>query len=241
MALSKKKSSRGRRYQRIVDAVENAILDGKLQPGDQLPPELEFKEQFGTGRGTVREALRVLEEKGVVEIRAGATGGAFVREADPAKLTRHLELLVQTKAISTDHLKEFREIVEPVAASLAAGRVTPDGLHKLEAALADAEAAHDANDPEGFMRGDVAVHVAIAEITGNPLLTAVLKMVHEHVLGTSEEYVLEGDTTLKENLEDLRSLVSAVAGGDTDEATAKAIGHVRKFHGCMKAARGVRS
>lgn len=241
MALSKKNTTRSRRYQRIVDAVENGILSGKLQPGDQLPPELEFKEQFGTGRGTVREALRVLEEKGVVEIRAGATGGAFVREADPAKLTRHLELLVQTKAISTDHLKEFREIVEPVAASMAAGRITPGGEAKLAAALAEAEAARDADDPEGFMRGDVAVHVAIAEITGNPLLTAVLKMVHEHVLGTSEEYALEGDATLNDNLEDLRALVSAVAKGDVDAATRRAIGHVRKFHGCMKAARGASS
>ncbi len=233
-----KKLKQNRRFQHVVDKVEAAILAGELRPGDQLPPELELKEMYGTGRGTVREALRVLEEKGLVEIKAGASGGAFVKEADPAKLTEHLDLLVQTKAISTDHIKEFREIIEPMAASLAAGRVTPAGRSQLEAAFVVAEAGYEKHNPEAFLQGDVAVHVAIAELTGNPLLTAVLKMVHEHVLGISEDYALEGDNTLKDNLEDLRSLVSAVVSGHSEDAGRRAMDHVRKFHGCMKVTKG---
>ncbi len=238
MALKVKKLKQNRRFQNIVDEVETAILSGEVRPGDQLPPELELKEQFGTGRGTVREALRVLEEKGLVEIRAGAGGGAFVKEADPAKLTEHLNLLVQSKAIQPQHIKEFREAIEPLTASLAAQRVTPAGRTHLENTFAQAEQAYEERDEEAFIRGDVAVHVAIAELTGNPLVTAVLKMVHEHVLGISDDHALEGEDTLKDNLEDLRSLVKSVAAGRVEDAGVRGMDHVRKFHGCMKATKG---
>ena len=131
MALQVKKLKPNRRFQNIVDEIEGAILGEKLKPGDQLPPEMKLKEMFGTGRGTVREALRVLEEKGLIAIRAGASGGAFVQKADPAKLTQHLDLLVQSRSISASHIKEFREAIEPMVASLAAGRVTKAGSARL--------------------------------------------------------------------------------------------------------------
>ncbi|MDC0336097.1 FCD domain-containing protein [Pseudodesulfovibrio sp.] len=238
MALHVKKVKQNRRFQHVVNEIEASILAGEIRPGEQLPPEHELKIMFGTGRGTVREALRVLEEKGLVVIRAGANGGAFVKAADPAKLTEHLDLLVQAQSIAPEHIKEFREAIEPMAASLAAGRVTTAGAARLRSAFTIAEKGFADHDPEMFMQGDVAVHVAIAELTGNPLLTAVLRMVHEHVLGTSADYALEGDKTLKDNLEDLRGLVSAVADGHAEDAGWRAMDHVRKFHGCMKAAKG---
>lgn len=217
----------------MVDEIEAAIIAGELKPGDQLPPELELKEMFGTGRGTVREALRVLEQKGLIEIRPGSQGGAFVTEADAAKLTEHLNLLVQANSIAPENIREFREIVEPVAASLAAGRVTERGSSHLRTKFAEAEERFGEGDAAGFLRGDVAVHVTIAELTGNPLLTAVLRMVHEHVLGVSEEYALKGERNLTDNLEDLRGLVDSVAEGRAEEAARRAMEHVRKFHGRM--------
>lgn len=238
MAFVVKKIRQNRRFQHIVEEVETSIIAGELKPGDQLPPELELKEMFGTGRGTVREALRVLEEKGLIVIKAGASGGAFVTKADPAKLTEHLDLLVQSQSISPAHIREFREAVEPMAASLAAGRVEPAGAARLRSAFAVAEQGLADNDPVAFLEGDVAVHVTIAELTGNPLLTAVLRMVHEHVLGTSDDYALEGDKTLNDNLDDLRGLVEAVASGHAEDAGWRAMDHVRKFHGRMKAAKG---
>lgn len=237
MVFQVKKLRQNRRFQQVVDEVEASIIAGDLQPGDQLPPELELKEMFGTGRGTVREALRVLEEKGLIVIKPGAAGGAFVTRADPAKLTEHLDLLVQAQSIAPEHIREFREAVEPMAASLAAGRISPAGAARLRAAFALAHTGFDDNDAKAFLQGDVAVHVTIAELTGNPLLTAVLRMVHEQVLGTSDEYALEGTGTLKDNLDDLRGLVDAVASGHAEDAGWRAMDHVRKFHGRMKANR----
>lgn len=198
---------------------------------------MELKEMFGTGRGTVREALRVLEEKGLIAIRTGASGGAFVQEADPAKLTQHLDLLVQSRSISANHIKEFREAIEPMVASLAAGRATKAGSARLNTLFAATEKALNNGDTAGFLKGDVAVHVAIAELTDNPLMTAVLTMVHEQVLDTSDDYALEGRRTLNDNLEDLRALVAAVSSGHAEDAGWLALDHIRKFHGCMKAAK----
>jgi len=238
MIFTVKKIKPNRRFQQVVDEIETAILNGKLNPGDQLPPELELKNMFGTGRGTIREALRVLEEKGLVSIRAGAAGGAFVTHADTAKLTEHLGLLVQAQSIAPGHIREFREAVEPIAAALAAGRISQAGIERITASFSQAEQAIQDNNPTAFLEGDVAVHVAIAELTGNPLLTAVLKMVHEQVLGTSDTYALTGNRNLHDNLEDLRDLVAAVTRGDVEDARQRAMEHVRKFHGRMNAAKG---
>lgn len=233
MALQHKKLRLNRRFQQVVDEVEAAIIAGELTPGDQLPPELELKEMFGTGRGTIREALRVLEQKGLIIIKAGAAGGAFVTQADPAKLTEHLDLLVQARSVSPEHIREFREAVEPMAASLAAGRVTPAGSARLKAAFAKAKKGLAENDTTAFLEGDVEVHVTIAELTGNPLLTAVLNMVHRQVLGTSDDYALKGEENLTQNLEDLRGLVESVASGHAEDAGWRAMNHVHKFHGLM--------
>lgn len=236
MALNIQKLKQTRRFQNIVEEVEAAIIRGDLKPDDQLPPEMELKEMFGTGRGTVREALRVLEEKGLIVIKAGASGGAFVQEVNPAKLTQHLDLLVQAQRISADHIQEFREAVEPLAASQAARRADSTGLGHLVEVYRKAESALLSGDAKGFLKGDVAVHVTIAELTGNPLLAAVLHMVHEQVLDASDNFELEGSSTLADNMNDLYALVQAVAEGNEDLAGHLALNHIRKFHGCMKAA-----
>jgi len=238
MAFKVSKLKHNRRFQHVVHEIEAAILTGDLCPGDQLPPELELKEMFGVGRGTLREALRVLEEKGLIVIRAGASGGAFVQEADATKLSQQLDLFVQARSISIDHVQQFREIIEPEAASLAAQHAAQHGAQPLLDALAVAEKAFADDNPDGVIEGDTAVHVAIAELTGNPLLIAVLKMVHENIFSLSPDYTLEGEDTPKENLEDLRVIVDAVAKGDADEAERLALDHVRKFHAHMPAAKG---
>lgn len=238
MAFTVKKIQPNRRFQQVVDEIETAIINGELRPGDQLPPELELKELFGTGRGTIREALRVLEEKGLVSIRSGAAGGAFVTSVDANKLTEQLGLLVQAQSMAPGHIREFREAVEPIAAALAAERISQAGVERITASFNQAEQAIQENDPTAFLEGDVAVHVTIAELTGNPLLTAVLKMVHEQVLGTSESYALTGSSNLRENLEDLRGLVAAVTAGNIEDARQRAMEHVRTFHGRMQAAKG---
>lgn len=238
MALQPKKIKKNKMYQDVVAQIEAAVVEGRLEPGDQLPPELILKEQLGASRGTVREALRVLEEKGLVEIRPGAAGGAFVRHIGVEKLTDSLGLLLQLRRVSFDNMAEFRETVEAQATALAARRATPDDIARLRTVVAGAEAvlADDPEDWSGLCRADIELHVCLAEIADNPVFLAVIRMIHQTVLGDAGRFALKGRQALADNLKDMAALVSAVAAADEEAAAALAREHVATFNTHMKQA-----
>ena len=89
--LQFKRTKPVRIFQSVVDQIQAAILDGRLAPGDVLPSEMKLKDMFATSRGTIREALRVLEQKGLVDIKTGVAGGAVVRAPNTEKLTEGLD------------------------------------------------------------------------------------------------------------------------------------------------------
>jgi DNA-binding FadR family transcriptional regulator len=89
------KTKHNRMYENVVEQVKNAILDGKLKPGDKLPTEKELKDLFDVSRGTLREALRVLEQRGLITIKTGANGGVFVKSPTAQEASRSLDLLFQ--------------------------------------------------------------------------------------------------------------------------------------------------
>lgn len=235
MALNVVKLKNNRMYRHVVAQIEEALVRGELRPGDALPSEMKLAEMFETSRGTVREALRVLEEKGLVDVRVGVGGGAVVREPDMDRIGEHLDLLVRLGRVGYDQMGEFREAVEGIAASLAARRVDARTGALLRERLDEAREALARDDAEGFLRGDVAVHLAIAETADNPLFLAVLRMVHENILGAFAQFRLSGTETLRENLRDLEALVAAVIQGRGADAERLAREHVRKYNTTMKA------
>lgn len=234
--LNTKKINRNRMYQEVVSQIEEAIVQGTLRPGDQLPPELELGRQLGASRGTVREALRVLEERGLIEVRPGAAGGAFVRHTGVSKLTDTLGLLLQLRKVSFDDLAEFRAVVEAETAALAARRRTPDQVEALRelAGRAARLLAENPADDEGMVRADIELHVALAEMADNPVFAAVTRMVHQTVLGGLERFAVRGPERLAGNLADMEALVEAVAEGDGQRAAGLARRHVETFNRHMK-------
>lgn len=225
-------------FQSVVDQIQEAILEGRLKPGDVLPSELKLKDMFETSRGTVREALRVLEQKGLVDIKTGVGGGAVVKAVDTAKLTEDLDLLVQCRKVSFDHLAEFREAIEGIVAAQAADRGAASGIDRLEGLLAEARdiLENEGSEWKDFARIDVRLHITIAEMAGNPLFAAVLRMVHERVLNSFERYALEGRRRLEDNYHDMRRIVEAIAARRSGEAKALAREHVRRFNRYLKEA-----
>src|ERR1700690_4108297 len=116
-----------RLYEQIVQQVEASIHKGQLKPGDQLPPERELGEQFGVSRTAVREAIKTLREKGLIEIQHGR--GTFVTNGTPGAMRHSLDMLM--KFGTTDgfaNLVEVREILEPEIAALAALRMTGEHI-----------------------------------------------------------------------------------------------------------------
>jgi GntR family transcriptional regulator, transcriptional repressor for pyruvate dehydrogenase complex len=115
----------------IADQIRTAIVTGQLKEGSRLPPERELAEQFGVSRVTVRDALRALEAMGLIEVRVGARGGAFVTVPSGSVVGQTMSDMMMMQAISPEDVVEARLIVELGTVTLACARATEDDLARL--------------------------------------------------------------------------------------------------------------
>jgi len=158
-----------RLYERIVDQIERRIVAGDLKVGDQLPAERELAEQFTVSRTAVREAIKALREKGLVEIRLGR--GTFVTNGAAGAVRHSLGLLLKVENGFAE-LVEVREILEPEIAALAATRITEENIAAMTEAVETMETALD--NSEVFVEADLDFHLALAEATQNPVIPALM-------------------------------------------------------------------
>src|SRR3954454_17028374 len=115
----------------LADSITDTILKSGLQPGARLPSEREMREQFGVGRGTLREALRVLEAEGLITVRSGPHGGPVVAKPDADRLARLVILLLIGWGATLKDVYEVRIVLEPLAVAEAATAATPEQLEAI--------------------------------------------------------------------------------------------------------------
>ncbi len=120
-------------YEEIVRQIKQLIAEGKLKSGDRLPPERDLAEKFMVSRTSVREALRALQSRGLVDIRAGE--GAFIRDISVDTLIEPLAMVIRPHREAVGELFEARRVLEPAIAALAARRATRDELIEMERIL----------------------------------------------------------------------------------------------------------
>lgn len=231
-----KQVKQNKAYQDVVEQIQEAIIAGTLKPGSQLPAERELKEQFGISRGTLREALRVLEQKGLIEIRTGVAGGSIIREVNSEKLSEDLGLLIRNRAVSLRDLAEFRESMEGGVATLAAQRAGRAELDALQELLEEAQ-LHFKEGRKGwdaFVRTDELIHMALTRMSGNPLFITVLASVYHNIHTYYENYLPWNKARMQENYTDLCEIVAAVSAADPEKAREIAQGHVRRFNAHME-------
>jgi GntR family transcriptional regulator, transcriptional repressor for pyruvate dehydrogenase complex len=160
-----------RLYEQIVKQIEDSITGGELKEGDQLPAERELAQQFGVSRTAVREAVKTLREKGLVEAYPGR--GTFITNGSARSIQQTLDRMIRSgQAEGTVHLTEVREILEPEIAALAAQRVDEEMLSAMREAIAVMDAAR--KDSEAFIEGDLDFHLALAEAAANPLILSLI-------------------------------------------------------------------
>jgi DNA-binding FadR family transcriptional regulator len=157
----------------IVEKIRDLMRDGQLRPGDRLPPERELCERFGVSRVTMREALRMLESAGLVEIRVGARGGAFVTAPTSNKVGEGLADLLTLSVISAADVTEVRLILEVGIVPLVCDRATEDDLTALEKICERSEAALGSGDYS--MDISLEFHTAVAQATHNPALEMLIE------------------------------------------------------------------
>lgn len=130
---------RQRCYEQIYDRIIEAVTCGTIGPGDRLPAERELAKAFEVSRQGVREAIRALESSGIVEIRLGTRGGAFIRNADLRLVTQAMTTLASLGAFSPDSLQEARTHLTGTILRLACERRTAEDLRAIEADIAITE------------------------------------------------------------------------------------------------------
>ena len=160
-----------RRYERIVQQIEQWILDGSMKPGDQLPGEHDLAQKFGVSRTAVREAAKTLREKGLIEPCSGR--GTFVTHGMSQVMRQSLDLMAKMGQLDgRAHLGEVRNILEPHIAALAATRVEQQQLRTMREAFQAMD--HNLDNPDGYVEADLDFHLALAEAAGNPLILSLL-------------------------------------------------------------------
>lgn len=160
-----------RAFESVADQIRTQLIEGSLRPGDRLPSERELADQFSLSRNTVREGLRALEVSGLLELRKGATGGAFVREGRGDVVVSGFSDLFWLGAIKPADLTEGRLIVGVAVTRLACQRATGEDLKALHDNVAASEAASAAGLGKERVQLNLEFHRLLARAAKNPVLT----------------------------------------------------------------------
>ena len=156
---------------RVAHKILRDISQNGLTTGDHLPNELAMLEDYGVGRGTLREALRVLETCGLISLKPGPRGGPVVESVQPEDFGRMLSLFCQFAGVTYRQVVEARLILEPVAARLAAERQeASNAAHDLELLAAEGK---DSREVADYLRTTGDFHASVVDLSGNSLVTLV--------------------------------------------------------------------
>ncbi|HCY85882.1 MAG TPA: FadR family transcriptional regulator [Desulfobacteraceae bacterium] len=225
-----KKAKQSRVFQDVVEQIQDAILSGKLEPGTKLPAERELKDMFNTSRGTLREALRVLEQKGLIEIKLGVAGGAIVKQIDAEPIMQSLALLIRSGDVSLDHLAEFRIKIEGAIVELAALRATEEDIAHMEELYTEAKAHFEAGDWENFLLTDETMHTYLGTMSGNPVFQFLQQSIHDNIHNYYDYYLPMNREWTQENLNDLEKIIAAIKAREADTASLLIQDHVNRFN-----------
>jgi GntR family transcriptional regulator, transcriptional repressor for pyruvate dehydrogenase complex len=208
-------------YEEIVRQVKQLIAEGKLKSGDRLPPERDLALKFMVSRTSVREALRALQSRGLVEIRAGE--GAFVRDISVETLIEPLALVILPHREAVGELFEARRLLEPAIAALAARRATHEELGEMERILD--EQSREVTQGRTGVTQDAALHAAIANSAHNRAITRIVNALIDLLTQSREESLLTPGRPTRSH-EDHRRILAAIKRRDEVAAHRAMLDHL---------------
>ena len=198
-------------YEQVSERL-SAQIGTTLQPGDALPSERELAERYGVGRSSVREALRMLESRGLIESRGS---GTFVIAQWRNPFQQPLSLVVAGEDVDRTQLFEVRRMLEAEAAALAAKRRSLGDLELMHEATDEMEAAIDSS--QAYVAADIRYHLVIAEATGNRLLLHLMQAIRERLTETFGT-VFQFPGGPARSVEQHRLITQAIAAEDAEQA-----------------------
>ncbi|RID88401.1 FadR family transcriptional regulator [Peribacillus asahii] len=204
-------------YQVIVDQINEYFLNGKLKPGDKLPTERELASRFNVSRTSVREALRKLEIKGIIEIKQGS--GSFIKTSENLAVEEISSTIMNAEKKLIYEMLEFRRMLEVECASLASQRATSEDLNRIREALEMMD--HDKNDVELGLQADLNFHISIVYASHNSIFLQLIKTLSGHMQDTiraTRRQIMANPKRNQDTINEHKEIYLAIATGDADQA-----------------------
>ncbi len=219
--------------QRVAERVRSAIRNGELRNGDRLPPERQLIQEFGYSRAIVREALRMLEDQGLITLHAGRNGGAIIRHPGTERLMNAFDMLLRLQHTSQADFYEARRLLEPLLIQLAIERATSDDIVALRSCLEPLRARAEGRPVEAdpALAADATAdtphttrrfHRTLSEAAHNNVLAAVINIVME----LCRRQTTSGEFDAGHLLEVHASITDAIEARDVEAATRLTIEHL---------------
>lgn len=217
----------------LANHLREQILSGQLAEGTALPVERELAAAVGLSRGTVRDALRVLEIEGLITTRPGRAGGSFVRRPDATTLQRSLNALVSGRGVRFRSLLETRDALEPVAAELAALHRTDEDLERLDEL---SEQLRDSiPDIPRFLALNVEWHVAVVSASHNEIMQIILDSLSRAILTATDISDFNTPQTMADTLTAHDRILAAIRKQDPQKAQSAMNKHVHGYRMLIEA------
>jgi GntR family transcriptional regulator, transcriptional repressor for pyruvate dehydrogenase complex len=212
-------------FERVVDEIKGAIESDKLKPGDKLPAEIELAKVLGVSRVTVREALRILELSGLILIKQGTKGGAFIKKVDaPQRLKECLSDHLKLGNITIDQLAEARFWIESIIIEMVGQKARRKDFQLLRESIQRAEEFSRQGEEEKRIDENWNFHIMLTKIAGNYILIDTLRSINELM-----RYMMLKITTDRKISENAfkahKQIVDLLESGDLEKAK-----EVNKIH-----------
>ena len=195
--------------------IRQAVVNGKYSKGSKLPPERELAAQFGVGRSTIREALKTLKAMGLITVKTGSRGGAFVQDADVESMAEAIQLMLELKITHWKEVLEVRSAIEPFTNKLAAQNRSADDVDELMQLLYNSQKV--LQNYEEYITYNTNFHLKLAECSRNNLLYSLLTTASELIARSGHEVMKDYETRQLAHKEHLR-LIAAIREQDGKQA-----------------------
>jgi len=215
----------------IVKQLEDSIVSGEYKVGEKLPSTSALQEITGTSQGTIREALSILTQKGLIEVKVGFKGGAFVKESNSSVIIDWLGLIIRQHKLTYKEIAEFRKDVEVGLIRLVTDRATKADYEKLFGLLLKMKkySKHGSKDWPKFLKIEQKIREALLKIANNHMHEVILTSIYEYLYTYALQ--LDTDQETKPNLayEDFKNIITALENRDTTKASALAVEHIDRY------------
>jgi GntR family transcriptional repressor for pyruvate dehydrogenase complex len=214
-----------RTYKEIAEKIKQAIFEGKLNPGDKLPPEIELARQFNVGRQTIREALRILEISGFIAIRLGSNGGPIIKNTILNKVSESFLNAIKLEKVTLNDIARARLELEKSIIYYAIENAKDEDIQELQDNLD--EAKKELSKDRNIFLLNVEFHKILAKASKNPVFVIVM----EAVMAFGTEWLSRSNISIEKSrkaFEEHKRIIDAIVAKDSELATKLMEYHIKR-------------